>query len=418
MSTTVSYVWVNNSAKENEPNEIPSFEEGHGLRNIIANANKTPNAKHVLYVDRLTNGETTFDANIKLPSNVEFKTVDSLFEECEALVKENKEGFVKYIAEYNKTLGEAYIPEIDDLDGEKLIANMREIYNAEMQYGKPAFAGNAVKLLSVYKGEIMCDIGVGLKSKKIINDLNNNLLRNTVTSFVGLDKLNSASTLQFLHVPKINTNYLLQEINAFCERYTTMIHNDKSKKMSVQEFVQNTPKCGEKNELWMQDLAYANTIANLAYNTKGLQALRYTREDIIWNHKLSWKEGLGGKSSDPLLSQEIALLPKQDISKVPSLKENEIENSFLNININSFPKQAPTEFTSNLFASALKEQTTAFIKCERSSIANKNTEIYTSEENNKKSISRLSSSATETTQQENNSAPITEKTRDGIFTRF
>lgn len=31
MSTTVSYVWVNNSAKENEPNEIPSFEEGTGL---------------------------------------------------------------------------------------------------------------------------------------------------------------------------------------------------------------------------------------------------------------------------------------------------------------------------------------------------------------------------------------------------
>lgn len=357
-----------------------------------------------MYVDRLTNGETTFDANIKLPSNVEFKTVDSLFEECEALVKKDRPGFTKNIAKYNKKLGKLYDPKLDDLDVDDLIENMREIYNTEMQYGKPAFAGNVVKLLSVYKGEIMCDVGIELKSKNIIDDLNNDLLHNKVTSFIGVDQLNSAATLQFLHVPKENTNYLLKELRAFCERYTTTTHNNKSKKISVKEFVQSAP--AYKDKPWIQDVAYANTVVNLALNTQGLQQLEYKEKDIIWNHKLSWKGGLQDKSSNPIVSQEIATLPKQDISTVPSLRKNEIENSFLNINTNSFPKQAPNlGGESRLSPVALKkEHATAFIKNGASSAVN--TQVEGSES---RLTSNFNSSTLEKTEQKKQSVSIMQK---------
>lgn len=145
---TVSYVWVNNSANESEANKIPCEELSHGLKNIISNAEKTPGVDHVLYLDRLTNGDTVFDSTLKIPGNVKFKTVDSLFVRAENLMREN-----------------------DVKDYQRLMEVLKEAYNAEMEFGRPAYAGNFPKLLAIYLGEMTVDIGVKFEDR-IVKDLN------------------------------------------------------------------------------------------------------------------------------------------------------------------------------------------------------------------------------------------------------
>lgn len=329
----VSYVWVNNNAKKNETNEIPCTEEDHGLKNIIANAIKTPKAKHVLYLDRLTDGETTFDSSIKLPNNVEFKTVDSLFEDTSALMKENKVE-----------------------NHEQLIANMREIYEAEMKFGKPAFAGNVVKLLAIYRGGMVTDIGVGF-GERVVNDLNNyerNLRDATSIARIG--------TFQCMHLPH-GSERVIEMMNILYSLYTTNydgldVENMKARqvnitfrivgnrpissdKVSIEEFVKFAIKEQKQNpQMKMQDHAYVRSLDNFSgaiLYQMPVKYIEYTEDDIKWTRKLTHIEQQESPSH-LLISQKTAPLAKRDILP-PSvlLKERTTSGN----SVKSFPKQEP-----------------------------------------------------------------------------
>ena len=72
-SKTVAYCWVNTKAESGEDNIIPSIEKEHGLLNVISNAKVTPKVKHIIYVDRRTEGRTFYDSRVDIPENVKFE---------------------------------------------------------------------------------------------------------------------------------------------------------------------------------------------------------------------------------------------------------------------------------------------------------------------------------------------------------
>ncbi|MEZ8720162.1 hypothetical protein AB6D66_03720 [Vibrio pomeroyi] len=129
---TVAYCWVNTKAESGEDNIIPSVEKEHGLLNVISNAKITPKVKHIIYVDRRTEGRTCYDSRVEIPENVKFVSVDEL------LTKKNMS-----------------TPEI--------AMKMTELYEASINHGSPAFAKNMVSLLALNKGDYFFDIGVGIK---------------------------------------------------------------------------------------------------------------------------------------------------------------------------------------------------------------------------------------------------------------
>lgn len=188
-----SFVWANSSKQENEDNEIPCSEQGHGLLNIIDNAQKAPEANFILYLDRLNAGKTTYKPDIKLPKNVNFKSVDSLFTDCHGLMQENK------------------------VSGHgQLMKTMREIYDAEMKYGHPAFAGNVVKLLALYKGGMVSDIGVKYKGRTL-EDINN------FSKGKGLERSDRfVKDGNFVHFhSKGGDSRIIDSMKEMCTHYTT-----------------------------------------------------------------------------------------------------------------------------------------------------------------------------------------------------
>ncbi|WP_017021156.1 hypothetical protein [Aliivibrio logei] len=131
-SKTVAYCWVNTKAESGEDNIIPSIEKEHGLLNVISNAKVTPKVKHIIYVDRRTEGRTFYDSRVDIPENVKFVSVNEL------LTKKNM--------------------------ATPLIAQkMTELYEASINYGSPAFAKNMVSLLALNAGDYFFDIGVSIK---------------------------------------------------------------------------------------------------------------------------------------------------------------------------------------------------------------------------------------------------------------
>ena len=129
---TIAYCWVNTKAESGEDNIIPSVEKEHGLLNVISNAKITPKVKHIIYVDRRTEGRTCYDSRVEIPENVKFVSVDEL------LTKKNMS-----------------TPEIAQ--------KMTELYEASINHGSAAFAKNMVSLLALNKGDYFFDIGVGIK---------------------------------------------------------------------------------------------------------------------------------------------------------------------------------------------------------------------------------------------------------------
>ncbi|EOX4259518.1 hypothetical protein ACPF3R_003371 [Vibrio cholerae] len=129
---TVAYCWVNTKADKGTDNLIPCTEQEHGLLNVINNAKAVPEVNHVIYIDRRTEGKTTYNANIDIPSNVKFVRVDEL------LTKRNMSN-----------------PEVAN--------KLKALYDTSIKYGSPAFAKNMVSLLALNAGDYFLDIGVSIK---------------------------------------------------------------------------------------------------------------------------------------------------------------------------------------------------------------------------------------------------------------
>ena len=181
----ISYIWVNRD-KENKDNEIPCTnvdqtdqKKGQGMYSVINNALLDESIKHIIYLDRLNDGQSYIDLNEiskyefndkngkknfkqqwqgTLPKNIEFRTVDSLFQEFQvALLKEQNQ---------KKSVWQKNDKELNQAN-QSLLKSSNDIYLTEMEYGHPAFAGNILKCISLYVNGAFADFGVEFYSKTL-----------------------------------------------------------------------------------------------------------------------------------------------------------------------------------------------------------------------------------------------------------
>lgn len=161
----VSYAWVNNLAEANVDFPLPATNQDHGLMNVINNAKVTPNVIHVIYVDRRTAGIITSPVSV-MPDNVVIAPAKFLFNRFDETIDGanirskltalklrqkipllgNKLDIAHQIKEYEFVLGASH--------------KMQELYQAELMYGKPAFAKNILSLMAISNGGYFFDIGV------------------------------------------------------------------------------------------------------------------------------------------------------------------------------------------------------------------------------------------------------------------
>ncbi len=136
----ISYVWVTKGGS------IPHKEKTHGMLNIINTAQKNPDSQINVYIDSEQNHISyTLRPNITQPKNIKFIPVSHLVTECIIRAKINRHN--------PNFINEAY-----------------QLYFLEMEYGHPAYAGNFIKFLALYKGGFVSDIGA-IYDKKIFSDL-------------------------------------------------------------------------------------------------------------------------------------------------------------------------------------------------------------------------------------------------------
>ena len=130
MQEEISYVWVTKG------DSIPHKEKTHGMLNIVNTAQKNPNSQINVYVDSEKKQISyTLPPNIDKPKNIKFIPVSHLVTECIIKALENKHN-------------------------PKFIDDSYQLYLLEMKDGHPAYAGNFIKLLALYKGGFVSDIGV------------------------------------------------------------------------------------------------------------------------------------------------------------------------------------------------------------------------------------------------------------------
>lgn len=145
----ISYVWVTKG------DSIPHEEKTHGLLNIINTAKQNPDSTINVYIDSEQNQISyTLPANINQPKNIKFIKVSELIEQCKIKAKYKKED--------SDVIDDAY-----------------KLYLLEMEHGHPAYAGNFIKLLALYRGGIVSDIGV-VYDEKTFSDLKDLKIKNII----------------------------------------------------------------------------------------------------------------------------------------------------------------------------------------------------------------------------------------------
>ncbi len=269
MNDNISYVWVTKG------DSIPHTEKTHGMLNIINTAQQNRNSKINVYIDSEENQISyTLPPNIEQPKNIKFIPVSHLAKECINKAQKNNHN--------PKFIDEAY-----------------QLYLLEMEHGHPAYAGNFIKLLALYKGGIVSDIGL-IYNEKIFLDIQGKIKTNG-------EKFHSATPPVLFWSSDKQSNSVLTAIKTINSGYTdedllsmfSAVIQGTQKKDRILEKIKEIYKDGtlEKNQsnaalfiksaklclevgVKFQDMIYGSTIGEYG------ETYCYLPLDTI-NHKMS-----------------------------------------------------------------------------------------------------------------------------------
>ena len=131
--------------------------------NVISNAKSTPDVRHIIYVDRRTAGSIT-SPDFDMPGNVVIAPVSYLFKSFEGAIDRFEiKGKMAVLRIKSLLLGNNLDVRhrLNQLEFMLEAPNkMQALYQAELLYGKPAFAKNILSLVSIGTGAYFFDIGV------------------------------------------------------------------------------------------------------------------------------------------------------------------------------------------------------------------------------------------------------------------
>jgi hypothetical protein len=271
MNDDISYVWVTKG------DSIPHTEKTYGILNIINTAQQNLDSQINVYVDSEQKQISyTLSPNIEQPKNIKFIPVLHLVEECKNKALKNKHN--------SKFIDEAY-----------------QLYLLEMAHGHPAYAGNFIKLLALYKGGFVSDIGV-IYGENIFLDIQGNGMIKTND-----DKFHSAtppvlfwssdneinSVLQA--IKDINSSYngegLLRMFKNMIagngEKYTTLKQNISKiyhkHGNSATSFIQSAKLCLDL-DLKLQDLIYGDVIGRFSKTYCFPKQINHKMSHLITTH--------------------------------------------------------------------------------------------------------------------------------------